>query len=352
MDVMRGGAGPDAMFGGTGDDFMDGGPRHGPDLFVGDGLSSDTADYRLRAERVEVTLPPMFVPPGVAGEVTTLDGDRLQQISNVLGGSGADRLIGNNGPNELRGGRGDDKLDGRGGDDVLRGDGGRDVIGALRPFPSGVCTFVLGQGQVCTLDYFVANPAPDGRDTMLGGPDGDQISARDLAPDERIDCGTGTDGRAATRSTRPRPAASRRSRARTPWGNGARRVPQRAPGSLHRPGARARSRASARGSGRSSTERLLALEPVMLVEPPPEHAALPRRAVDPSSTQRRSMMPSSRSRACGSTPNRSSPSCASGSRRRSTSSVTGTSPTRASTPASRPSRAPAWRLSSAPENDI
>ena len=65
------------------------------------------------------------------------------------------------------------------------------------------------------------------------------------------------------------------------------------------------------------------------------------------------MIPSSRSRSPGSISQRLRPSWASGSSRRSTSSEAGTSPRPGqNTRASIPSRAPAWKFSSAAENDI
>jgi Ca2+-binding RTX toxin-like protein len=186
-DRLHGGAGADSLTGGPADDMLDGGPDAAADLLTGDAQSSDTADYRTRTQAVKVAL----AEGGV--EALTLDGDRLVRIANVFGGSAADRLIGNTRANELRGGEGDDRIDGRAGDDVLRGLGGRDVIGALRAVPFGFCTFELGQGQVCTLDFFLGTAVPDGSDEVRGGADGDILSTRDVAQDDTITCGAGTD---------------------------------------------------------------------------------------------------------------------------------------------------------------
>jgi Ca2+-binding RTX toxin-like protein len=186
-DDLRGGTGPDALTGGGDDDLLEGGPGGAADQLTGDAASADTADYRGRATAVVVTLP------DGGAEALTLDGDRLVRIANVFGGSAPDRLIGNARANALRGGPGDDRIDGRGADDLLRGNDGADVIGALRPVPFGVCTLVLGQGEVCTLDFFVATPAPDGSDTVSGGADRDILSTRDLGADALVNCGPGRD---------------------------------------------------------------------------------------------------------------------------------------------------------------
>ena len=70
-------------------------------------------------------------------------------------------------------------------------------------------------------------------------------------------------------------------------------------------------------------------------------------------TQRRSITPSSRSRSAAAIPARASPSSAAGSSRRSTSSLAGTSPIPGQySCASIPSRAAAWKFSSAAENDM
>ncbi|MBI5107083.1 MAG: hypothetical protein HZB46_19250, partial [Solirubrobacterales bacterium] len=189
-DVVRGGAGSDTVAGGLGNDTLDGGPGTAPDTLIGDSLDNDTADYSARTEAVIARL-------GTGDEpTTTLDGDTLILVNSIAGGSGADRLIGNARNNVLDGNGGADKIDGKGGNDTMIGDAGNDVIGPLRSSPLTFCQFVLGQGNVCTINFFVSSPPADGRDTIKSGDGNDIVSTVDGALDNSINCGAGSDSAA------------------------------------------------------------------------------------------------------------------------------------------------------------
>jgi hypothetical protein len=181
-----GGAGDDALEGGSHEDRLDGGP--GGDVLVGRGASDtltdgdsgggqadrmvggrndfDVVSYagRTRGLRVDLTR-------GTGG--TPGEGDRLQGIETVLGGTGDDRLrasrIGTNPTNvgtrtfgsELHGNAGDDVLTGGPQSDRLYGDGGDDRLRAgarrdsLYPGP-GRDALRCGQGRTDV----VFRPAP------------------------------------------------------------------------------------------------------------------------------------------------------------------------------------------------
>ena len=190
-DHIRGGLGSDVLFGNSGNDRLDGGPGTDPDELFGDPLDADTADYSERTVPIRVTL---LEGDGAA---TTVDGDRLVHIRNVLGGTAADRLVGNSRDNVLRGLGGADRIDGRGGNDLLLGDAGNDIIGPLRLKSTTVCTFEsVGTGAprlVCRVRHFRANPTPDGSDTVRGDSGADLLSTVDGAADPLVSCGAGVD---------------------------------------------------------------------------------------------------------------------------------------------------------------
>ena len=127
-------------------------------------------------------------------ETTTIDGDTLLFIQNVIGGSGNDRLIGNARANTLRGGAGKDKIDGKGGNDTLKGEAGDDVIGPLRATPLVLCTTQIPGGRVCSVEEFRSSPPADGSDTITGGDGNDALSSVDGVADVAVNCGAGTDG--------------------------------------------------------------------------------------------------------------------------------------------------------------
>ncbi|MBM3630169.1 MAG: type I secretion C-terminal target domain-containing protein, partial [Alphaproteobacteria bacterium] len=101
----------DTLAGGLGNDRLDG------------GAGLDTADYSYLSTGIAATASASGTTTLVAGDGDT---DRLVQVENILGGSGADRLFGDGGANALSGGAGDDTLSGGGGADTLNGGDGAD----------------------------------------------------------------------------------------------------------------------------------------------------------------------------------------------------------------------------------
>jgi Ca2+-binding RTX toxin-like protein len=106
-DSVFGGPGDaDTVFGGVGNDRVDGGPG-----------AHDIASYKGAGGSITVDL--------AAGTVSGAEGERLEGIEDVLGGSGADTLIGSQAANRLDGGPGDDRLIAVGdGDQAYGGPGG------------------------------------------------------------------------------------------------------------------------------------------------------------------------------------------------------------------------------------
>jgi hypothetical protein len=117
---------------------------------VDGGAGSDAILYKNRTTPIRVDLARSDLPQG-----TPREGDVIQGIENVWGGSADDVLLGNDDANRLDGGQGRDTIDGRGGADQLLG-------GA-------------------------------GSDTLAGGEGDDSIVARDVYRDS-VDCGPGADG--------------------------------------------------------------------------------------------------------------------------------------------------------------
>ncbi|WP_237745225.1 calcium-binding protein [Kribbella catacumbae] len=154
--VLLGGPGNDRLSGGTAADRMIGG--EGADRFAGgDGI--DTADYSDRSVHVRVSIG-LQLPDGEQGENDNV----LDDVENVIGGTGPDSLQGNGLDNQLWGGSGEDVLNGGPGDDVLSGNGGEDRL----------------NGEEGRDDLF----GGDGNDTLDGGLGTDQ---------DLFDGGTGSD---------------------------------------------------------------------------------------------------------------------------------------------------------------
>ena len=102
-DTLFAGAGNDIIIGGRGADTIDG----------GDGV--DTVSYAYARDAVNVHLS--------QGTATDVDGaiDTLQNVENVIGGAGNDRVVGNARNNKINGGDGDDLLVLRRGNDIGMG---------------------------------------------------------------------------------------------------------------------------------------------------------------------------------------------------------------------------------------
>jgi Ca2+-binding RTX toxin-like protein len=124
-DVLTGNASDNLLIGEAGDDLLNGGA--GADVLQG-GSGNDSASYADSAQGVTVSL---VTGTGSGGDG---EGDRLEDVENLIGSRSADELTGNDGVNRLDGGAGNDFLYGEGGADVLVGGAGSDTssyVGAL-----------------------------------------------------------------------------------------------------------------------------------------------------------------------------------------------------------------------------
>jgi Ca2+-binding RTX toxin-like protein len=131
-DRLRGGPNGDEMLGNAGNDVLLG--EAGPDSLRG-GAGTDSASYADRGPAgVVVTLPvdafDVRADDGnlVDGPVDGLRDAIFEDVENVIGGDGPDRMLGNNARNGLQGRGGADTLSGRGGNDALDGGVGPDVL--------------------------------------------------------------------------------------------------------------------------------------------------------------------------------------------------------------------------------
>jgi Ca2+-binding RTX toxin-like protein len=132
-DRLYGDAGSDTIFANDGNDYLDGGAdgdflsaSFGNDLLRGGagqdsiygGAGVDTADYRDKSLKVEVTLN---VNGGGTVKVGGVAEDYLDDIENIIGGSAGDKIKGDTT-------HGHNRFEGRGGDDTLGGSYGRDTL--------------------------------------------------------------------------------------------------------------------------------------------------------------------------------------------------------------------------------
>jgi glucose/arabinose dehydrogenase len=111
-DALFDNSGANTLNGRDGDDWLY--SRLGNDILIG-GTGLDVADYAFATSRVVVNLATQ------TASGTGIGSDRLAQIENAFGGSGADALTGSAGANRLNGKAGLDDLTGGGGLDVLTG---------------------------------------------------------------------------------------------------------------------------------------------------------------------------------------------------------------------------------------
>lgn len=109
---LYGGAGADTLWGNGGDDYLQG--EAGADTLNG-GAGWNVASYDGSSAGVAVDLA---IGKGSGGDA---EGDRLTQITDLIGSDFNDVLAGNAGSNWLYGGVGFDTLTGGGGDDVVEG---------------------------------------------------------------------------------------------------------------------------------------------------------------------------------------------------------------------------------------
>jgi len=119
-DWLRGGNGVDNLLGNAGNDRLDGGNQ--ADVMIG-GAGNDTADYSGRTSGVVVLLDNIN-NDGASGELDNVRND----VENVWGGSGGDRMIGSSAANFFKGNGGNDSLFGGDGNDTLDGGGGADSL--------------------------------------------------------------------------------------------------------------------------------------------------------------------------------------------------------------------------------
>ena len=112
-------AGNDRLFGGGGDDVLVGGA--GADTLDG-GVGVNAVSYAGSVVGVYVNLSS---GNGAYGDAA---GDRLLNISDLIGSAFADNIRGNAADNWLGGGAGNDSLMGEGGNDVLVGGAGADLL--------------------------------------------------------------------------------------------------------------------------------------------------------------------------------------------------------------------------------
>lgn len=148
-DRLVGLDGDDTLIGLGGDDLLDG------------GAGVDTADYAAARAALRIDLA-VLTP-----QVTGLGKDRLLNVENLIGGSGADALFGNAAANRLEGGGGDDDLRGRDGDDVLAGGKGNDLLNGA----GGIDTADYARapaGLRASLEDGIVAAGTFGRDTLAG----------------------------------------------------------------------------------------------------------------------------------------------------------------------------------------
>ena len=120
-DSITGNGGDDLVYGDAGDDILIGGDGSGNDTYDG-GADTDTLIYSSAVNPITVDLE--------AGTATgdDIDNDAIENVENVIGGSGDDDISGDDKDNELSGGPGDDLINGRSGADILVGNEGSDTL--------------------------------------------------------------------------------------------------------------------------------------------------------------------------------------------------------------------------------
>lgn len=117
-DIFYGSNAAETFFGGAGDDsFYSSG---GADTYYG-GTGYNVVDY---SASTAVTA----YMDGTAGVGGHAQGDRLFEISELIGSGGSDTLFGSAGDDVIRGGDGEDVIYGGDGNDQLYGDGGDDIL--------------------------------------------------------------------------------------------------------------------------------------------------------------------------------------------------------------------------------
>lgn len=122
-DILYGEAGNDSLYGQNQNDYLDGGV--GADFITG-GRDVDTVDYSSRTAALTITLSTRYdLPTGTSGQAGEND-NVLNDVENINGGSGNDRLIGSSSANVIHGNGGNDTIYGMAGADLLYGEDGVD----------------------------------------------------------------------------------------------------------------------------------------------------------------------------------------------------------------------------------
>ena len=192
-DIIDGAGGADTLDGGLGQDSVSGGA--GDDIFVhSDGIDQldggsdqDTIDFSLSDSVTQIDA-------ALDGETQTLisvsGGDDIfvQNIENVTGTTGDDRIEGDSNDNILDGGAGDDILIGAAGDDSLIGGEGLDS--ADYSVATVAVNIDLSEGSV-TNDGFGGVDSIDGIENLTGSDFSDTLAGD--AQDNVISGGAGND---------------------------------------------------------------------------------------------------------------------------------------------------------------
>lgn len=197
-DVIFGDGGNDTLIGGLGNDTIKGNAdddtfivlstADGRDSYDG-GAGIDTLDLSALSQAINLTL---------RDGVTTFATDTIENIENIVGGSGADRITGNSLANVLTGNGGDDTLKGGAGNDTLDGGAGADSLdgGADNDQLSGGAgdDTLTGAAGDDTLD------GGEGADSLNGGADNDHLAGgadddalTGAAGNDHLDGGAGDD---------------------------------------------------------------------------------------------------------------------------------------------------------------
>jgi Ca2+-binding RTX toxin-like protein len=120
-DTLEGAEGNDTLLGGAGNDSLDG--NQGADDMSG-GAGMDRVNYNTHSNTGVTVGLGTFADDGEPGERD----DARNDIEDVVGSSGRDKITGTSAANLLIGGSGDDELFGRGGNDTIVGGDGRDAL--------------------------------------------------------------------------------------------------------------------------------------------------------------------------------------------------------------------------------
>ena len=216
-DFLDGGTGADRIFGGDGNDTLIGGNDNDNDILYG-GPGTDTADYSQFITGLSsvgsgsATLVANTTAVNInlgTGSVTGLGTDRLFDIENAIGGTGADTITGSGGGNVLTGGAGADIIDGGAGNDTLYGGTEADTLyggadndsidggtGANRIFGGAGDDRVSGGSDAETIFGGFGNDTIDGgagADVIYGAPDqatvGLQFNWNDYADEANLASG-------------------------------------------------------------------------------------------------------------------------------------------------------------------